>query len=105
MQVSNEGRLKPRARARLSIIVMSVVGCTVGVERAAESGTPTSTIESLVAETVANNPELKFYEAEIAAAHAGRKSAGLLANPELGAEVGRKSATALSGVALGDGPA
>jgi cobalt-zinc-cadmium efflux system outer membrane protein len=104
MQV-NEGRLEQRAHARLFLIVMSVVWFTAGIERAAVSGAPTSTIESLVAETVANNPELKFYEAEIAAARAGHEAAGLLANPELGAEVGHKSATALSGVSLGDGPA
>jgi cobalt-zinc-cadmium efflux system outer membrane protein len=48
-------------------------------------------LEALVAEALERNPELKFYEAEIAAARAGRKSAGLLANPELGGSVGHKT--------------
>jgi cobalt-zinc-cadmium efflux system outer membrane protein len=64
-----------------------------------------TTIDALVADTVANNPEFKFYEAEIAAARAGRKSSGLLDSPELGAHIGRKSAKTLDGFALGDGPA
>lgn len=64
-----------------------------------------TSIDALVADTVASNPELKFYEAEIAAARAGRKSAGLLDGPALGADIGRKSAKTLGGVALGDGPA
>ena len=33
-------------------------------------------LDALVAETVARNPELKFYEAEIAAAKGGRVAAG-----------------------------
>jgi len=66
---------------------------------------PVTTIDALVADTVANNLELKFYEGEIAAARAGRQTAGLLPYPELGADLGRKSATALDGTSLGDGPA
>ncbi len=47
-------------------------------------------LDALVAEALAKNPELKFYEAEIAAAKAGRKTAGALANPEAGASLGQK---------------
>ena len=50
------------------------------------------TLDELVNEALAKNPELKFYEAEIAAAKAGRKTAGLLANPELSSSVGQKAA-------------
>lgn len=77
------------------------------VAAAGPSGVESSvtTIDALVADTVANNPELKFYEAEIAATRAGRKSSGLLDSPELGAHIGRKSAKTLGGFALGDGPA
>ena len=50
------------------------------------------TVESLVAEALENNPELRFYTAEIQAAQAGEKTAGLWANPELNAGLGRKSA-------------
>jgi len=50
-----------------------------------------ATLDVLVAETLSRNPELKFYEAEIAAAKGGRKIAGLLANPELSGGVGSKT--------------
>src|SRR5437867_2607246 len=40
------------------------------------------TLDELVKEALEKNPELKFYETEIAAAKAGRKTAGALANPE-----------------------
>ncbi len=49
------------------------------------------TLDALVAETLERNPELKFYEAEIAAARAGRKTAGSFANPELSGGLGQKS--------------
>lgn len=54
------------------------------------SAAPT-TLDALVVEALERNPELKFYQAEIAAAKAGRKSAGLLANPELSASIGQKT--------------
>ena len=53
---------------------------------AADSPAPVS-IETLVARTLAANPELRFYEAEIAAARAGRYTAGRLPNPELNLEL------------------
>lgn len=49
------------------------------------------TLDALVSETLERNPELKFYEAEIAAAKGGRKAAGLFANPELSGGVGQKT--------------
>jgi cobalt-zinc-cadmium efflux system outer membrane protein len=55
------------------------------------SATNTATLDALVAETLERNPELKFYEAEIAAAKGGRKTAGLLANPELSGGIGNKT--------------
>lgn len=48
-------------------------------------------IESQVAEALQKNPELKFYEAEIVAARAGRRIAGQFPNPELSGSVGQKS--------------
>ena len=47
-------------------------------------------LDALVAQALAENPELKFYEAEIAAAKGERKAAGAWANPEISGEVGRK---------------
>jgi cobalt-zinc-cadmium efflux system outer membrane protein len=47
-------------------------------------------LDALVAQALAENPELKFYEAEVAAAKGERKAAGAWANPEFSSEVGRK---------------
>lgn len=55
------------------------------------SSTNTTTLDALVAETLERNPELKFYEAEIAAAKGRRKTAGSLGNPELSGGVGQKT--------------
>lgn len=49
------------------------------------------TLDSLVSEALDKNPELNFYHAEIDAAKAGRRTAGLIANPELTGSVGQKS--------------
>lgn len=51
-------------------------------------------LDALVAEALDKNPELDFYEAEITAAKAGRKSAGSLANPELSGGIGQKRVNA-----------
>jgi cobalt-zinc-cadmium efflux system outer membrane protein len=53
--------------------------------------TPGLSLDALVAEALEKNPELKFYEAELAAARAGRKTSGLLANPEVSGSVGEKT--------------
>ena len=60
-------------------------------------------IEAFVAEALAGNPELKFYEAEIAAARGQQRQSGTFANPELSAELGSKRVNDLSGNRLGDG--
>ena len=49
------------------------------------------TSSDLVAEALQKNPEVRFYEAEIAAARGGRQTAGQLANPELSTELGGMS--------------
>tara|TARA_R110002096_G_scaffold428258_4_gene639723 strand:- start:1407 stop:2678 length:1272 start_codon:yes stop_codon:yes gene_type:complete len=51
------------------------------------------TIEELVTQALESNPELQFYEAEIASAKAGRREAGRLGNPELDFDFGRKRST------------
>lgn len=48
------------------------------------------TIDALVADVLAHNPELNFYTAEIAAAKGERRVAGTPANPEVAAQLGRK---------------
>jgi outer membrane protein, heavy metal efflux system len=44
-----------------------------------------------VAEALLKNPEVRFYQAEIAAAKAGRKTAGLWPNPEVSGSAGQKT--------------
>jgi len=63
----------------------------LGQETKSSSGTNAVTLDTLVAEAWQNNPELRFYGAEIKAAKAGRKTAGVLANPEFNGSVGQKS--------------
>ncbi len=69
---------------------------------AAEAITATNsvTVDSLVAEVLALNPELDFYRAEIAAAKGDLRAARTLASPELSTTLGNKH---VSGV--GDGVA
>lgn len=63
---------------------------------ASTNGAPTdlasTTLEAVVEEALAKNPELRFYEAEISAAAAGRRSAGAWRNPELTGTIGHKAA-------------
>jgi len=59
----------------------------------------TNSVSGLVDEALRKNPELKFYEAEIAAAKANRKTAGALANPEVNGELGQKRVASAEGVA------
>ncbi|MDZ4289413.1 MAG: TolC family protein [Prosthecobacter sp.] len=72
----------------MKIIFCPLLLCLCLPAFAADKPAPIS-IERLVANTLAANPELKFYEAEIMAAKAGRRTAGKLPNPELSFEVGR----------------
>ena len=51
------------------------------------------TLEALVADTLAKNPELNFYKAEVAAAKGERQTAGVWSNPELGGTAGSKRVT------------
>ncbi len=56
----------------------------------APANTNQLTLDDLVTEALEGNPELKFYEAEITAAKAGRKTAGQWSNPELSTSLGHK---------------
>jgi outer membrane protein, heavy metal efflux system len=64
----------------------------------------TNSVASLITEAVRDNPEIQYYQAEITAAQAGRKSAAMLAQPELNAELGYKHSTDNTGL-RGDGVA
>jgi hypothetical protein len=62
-------------------------------------------VSVLVAEVSASNPEIPFYEAEIAAAKAGRRTAGTLNDPELSLDLGRKRVRDAFGILGGEGTA
>lgn len=68
-------------------LLVSLVGATSAI---ADPSAIPLTIESLVSQTLARNPEIKYYEAEIAVAKAGRSTAGKFANPELNLDLGHK---------------
>ena len=63
------------------------------------------TLEALVSEVLEKNPELAFYQAEIAAAKGEQRTATVLANPELSTSLGAKRAKDAAGNVLGEGAA
>lgn len=67
----------------LPIVHAQEVSPTNTVARA----TVSLTLDAIVTKALKKNPELKFYEAEIAAANVGRKTAWLLCNPQLSGDV------------------
>jgi cobalt-zinc-cadmium efflux system outer membrane protein len=76
---------------RIPIIKLAVL-IFATASAVAENAKPPSpvTIESLVTQALAENPELKFYEAEIAAAQGEKRTAGAWQNPEISGELGAK---------------
>ena len=76
---------------RMSFAVASI--SAMGLTLALVHGEPepvSITIDGLVTQALAANPEVKFYKAEIAVAKAGRSMAGRLPNPQLDLDVGYK---------------
>jgi outer membrane protein, heavy metal efflux system len=64
-----------------------------------------TTPAALVRQALTNNPELKFYVAEIGAAEGALKTAGTIRNPELNTQAGYKSARDNFGGPSGEGAA
>ena len=95
-----------RSRWGASSLALLIASSTVWPAVAGETPTsePTTTtaqrldLDSVVAEILDRNPEIKFYSAEIAAARGGARTAGTWPNPEAAGTVGDKRVT-------GDGPA
>ena len=77
------------------VLTAALVGAMALTAKSQETNSTPATrrlsLDALVSEALGKNPELKFYEAELAAARAGRKTAGLLANPEVSGGVGQKT--------------
>ncbi len=60
-------------------------------------------LATLVGEALSRNPEVRFYEGEIAAAVAGRRGAGRWLNPELTGSAGQKRTVDTAGALRGEG--
>src|ERR1700726_2108111 len=74
------------------------------VSMAASAAAEPRSIASLVEEAYHKNPELHFYEQEIAVARGDRRTAGTLPNPDLSGQIGGKVYNSLGGQYLGTGP-
>jgi outer membrane protein, heavy metal efflux system len=79
-----------------SLIVIPVLALPQEIQRA-------STLPVIVEQISASNPELKFYEAELAAARADLRASGSQSDPELSLDLGRRRVTEQSGVLAGEG--
>lgn len=87
------------------IQIVFVVGAIPSL-RAQNSSVPAQqTPDALVRQALANNPELNFYAAGIAAAKGGLKTAGTIRNPELNTQAGYKNTRDNAGGTSGDGAA
>jgi len=69
------------------------------------AGESSAAIESLAREIVSQNPELRFYEAELDAARASSRAAASRENPELSISAGRKRIHDSAGLLAGEGTA
>ncbi len=72
--------------------IVAIAGAAVGAGAARTDAR--LTLEAIVAEVLERNPELRFYEAETAAAAGERQTAAAWENPELSAGVGQKEVQA-----------
>ena len=88
------------------LFAVSFAAVSSALPAAAEPETASSvSIEELVSEALANNPELAFYRAEIAAAKSDRRTAGTRPNPDAEFELGRKRSTPRFGGSSEEGTA
>ena len=76
----------------LSILTIAVLTLAPAALLRAEDRPEPMAIDQLVVQALSQNPEIRFYESEIVAAKAGRRTAGRLGNPELDLEIGQKRA-------------
>ena len=84
------------------LFLLSTTFVYTAPSRAAE---PAVKLDALVTEVTSRHPELAFYEAEIAAAKAGARSAASWADPELSLSAGHKRVRDFSGALAGEGTA
>lgn len=88
--------------------LIPVLICSLALASFAHAATPPSTptsAQALVQEALTQNPELRFYEAELTATRSARKNAARLAPPEVSGSVGHKRARESGGQLAGEGVA
>lgn len=92
-------KMKWRRQFAVATLAATLAAPVARAQEAASTNTNVSlSLDALVAEALEKNPELRFYEAEIAAAKGGRKTAGLWPNPEVSGLAGQRSARDPSGI-------
>jgi cobalt-zinc-cadmium efflux system outer membrane protein len=99
MHFMNTKQIRDKHRAEAAVLMRGVGVLMVMLARLCcsaereETNAPPMKLETLVADTLANNPELSFYKAEIATAEGQRRTAGAWQNPEIAGTAGSKRAT------------
>lgn len=84
-------RFSRKYSPRLSFAAASIFTMGLIIAQVYAEPEPVSiTIDGLVTQALAANPELKFYKAEIAVAKSARSTAGRLSNPQLDLDLGFK---------------
>lgn len=95
------GKWRPQFAVVAFLTMLNVVA---QAQEAAMALKPQS-LDALVAEVLDKNPELAFYQAEIAAAKGEQRTAKALPNPELSTSLGVKRAKDAAGNVFGEGNA
>lgn len=89
-------KMKWRRQFAVATLAATLAAPVARAQETASTNTSTNvvpkTLDALVGEALEKNPELRFYQSEIAAAKGGRRQAGIYANPELSANAGRNRA-------------
>jgi cobalt-zinc-cadmium efflux system outer membrane protein len=81
-------------------ILYSLIPLSAALAFAEPTGT---SVEALLAEITTSHPELRYFEAEVAAARAKARAEAAWANPELSVELGRKRVHTAGGELAGEG--
>ena len=102
MKLYSIGKWRPQFAVVASLTVLTLLAAQA--QDAALALKP-QTMAALVAEVFDKNPELRFYEAEIAAAKGEQRAAKAVPNPELSVSGGLKRAKDIAGNVLGEGGA
>jgi len=87
-----------------AVLALCAAGLLIHPAAGAEAG-PAVTVSVLVEEVLKSHPEIGFYEAEVAAAKAGRRAAARPANPELVGTFGQNRVRNAGGTLAGEGVA